>query len=73
MEKREEVRQSVLGSDAVIAASGYVETVNGCVITVPRVLEVFREKRQSDLREKNAEEQRGNNRVLATERRQAAG
>ncbi len=45
-ERQIEYRNKVLGSDAVIGQSGYVDTTNGCVMTAPSVMEMVRKKKR---------------------------
>ena len=40
---REGYRQKILGSDAVVGPSGFVDTINGCVMTSDTVLSLVRE------------------------------
>ena len=44
--RREEYREKVLGSGAVVGLSGFIDTTNGCVITSDNVLRLVREKKE---------------------------
>ena len=52
--KLQEVRSTLLGSDTILTARGYVDTTNGCVITAPQTLDIVRKKEELNARKRRA-------------------
>ena len=66
--KRQELRDKVLGEDAIITGTGYLRTTAGCVLTSYSALELIREKENL---ERGAQEHR--HRETAMKALRAAG
>ena len=49
-------KDKILGSDAVMTASGFVDTTNGCVVTAPQALFLVRRKESGNARKRRAKD-----------------
>eukprot|EP00171_Calliarthron_tuberculosum_P022368 IDg22368t1 len=68
--KRNAVRSSILGSDARIAACGYLDTGNGLVLTSVQAMELAQKKLQTDNAKQKRKEIAGLRRAVAASKRE---